>query len=104
MVCSKYIRKDFRTMNNTYIPVLSPTLEFDDYKLLMHDRPSDIYNVMKDGALVGQIAVDLQCVKSNNGTHISLIPYDLRIRIIHDTEDLPIELFRKVILATVTLS
>lgn len=81
---------------------LVPTLEFGDYKLLMHNRPSDVYDVMKGYVIIGRIRVVFQYVKANTGTEISYIPYEININIIKSTEKLPIQLFEKIIMATIS--
>ena len=83
-------------------PTLFPTLQVDGYTLTMIDRPSDNYKVLKKGEDIGTITFTLECVKAYNGTETFWIPYDVRIDVVRDTEDLPIQLFKKVILATAT--
>ena len=83
-------------------PTLFPTLQVDGYTLTMIDRPSDNYKVLKKGEDIGTITFTLECVKAYKGTETLWIPYDVRIDVVRDTEDLPIQLFKKVILATAT--
>ena len=86
------------------IPKLVPTLKAEGYELLMRDRPSEEYDVMKGFSIIGRIRVNLQCVEANTGTVISYVPYGIMIDVIESEEDLPINLFKKIILATVTIS
>ncbi len=85
-------------------PKLVPTLKAEGYELLMHNRPSDDYNVMKGYKIIGRIRVHLKCVEANTGTEISYIPYDLDIDVVDGSADMPIDLFKKMIMATVTVS
>ena len=86
-------------------PTLVPTLKAEGYELLiMHNRPSDDYDVMKGNKIIGRIRVHLKCVKAYTGTGISHIPYDLDIDIVDGSADMPIDLFKKMIMATVTVS
>ena len=85
-------------------PKLVPTLKAEGYKLLMHNRPSDDYDVMKGNKIIGRIRVHLKCVEVNTGTGISCIPYDLDIDVVDGSADMPIDLFKKMIMATVTVS
>ena len=86
------------------LPKLGPTLKAEGYELLMHNRPSQEYDVMKGFDIIGRIRVYLQCVEANTGTVISHIPYGIRIDVINSKEELPIDLFEKIILATITIS
>lgn len=83
-------------------PMLVPTLKAEGYELLMHNRPSNDYDVMKGSEIIGRIRVHLKCVEANTGTEISYIPYDLDI--VDGSADMPIDLFKKMIMATVTIS
>ncbi len=85
-------------------PKLIPTLKSGGYELLMHNRPSDDYDVMKGYKIIGRIRVHLQLVKANTGTEISYVPYDVDIDIIDGSDDMPLDLFKKMIMATVTIS
>lgn len=85
-------------------PTLVPTLKAEGYELLMHNRPSDDYDVMKGNKIIGRIRVHLKCVETNIGTGISYIPYDLDIDFVDGSADMPIDLFKKMIMATVTVS
>ena len=72
--------------------------------MLMHNRPSQEYDVMKGFNVIGRIRVYLQCVEANTGTVISHVPYGIRIDVINSKEELPIDPFEKIILATITIS
>lgn len=85
-------------------PMLVPTLEAEDYCLIMHNRPSDDYDVIKGNETIGRIRVRLKCVKANTGTEISYVPYDIDINVVDGSTDMPIDLFKKLIMATVTVS
>ena len=85
-------------------PKLVPTLKAQGYELLMRDRPSEEYDVMKGFSIIGRIKVNLQCVEANTGTVISYVPYGIKIYVINCEEDLPIDLFEKIIWATITIS
>ena len=85
-------------------PTLVPTLKAEGYELLMHNRPSIDYDVMKGNKIIGRIRVHLKCVEANTGTGISYVPYDLDIDVIDDSADMPIDLFKKLFMATVTVS
>lgn len=85
-------------------PTLVPTLKAEGYELLMHNRPSDDYDVMKGNEIIGRIRISLKCVKAYTGTEISYIPYDLDLDVIDSSADMPIDLFKKMIMATVTIS
>ena len=85
-------------------PTLFPTLKAEDYQLLMHVRPSNDYDVMKGSNIIGRIRVHLKCVEANTGTEISYVPYDLDIDVVDGPADMPIDLFKKMIMATVTVS
>lgn len=85
-------------------PKLVPTLEAEGYQLLMHNRPSEDYDIMKGSKIIGRIRVCFQYVKANTGTEISYIPYGIDINVIKSSEDLPIELFKKMIMVTTTIS
>lgn len=83
---------------------LVPTLKAEGYELLMRSRPSDCYDVRKGSDIVGGIRVHLKCVEANTGTEISYVPYDLDIDVLDGFADMPIDLFKKMIMATVTIS
>ena len=85
-------------------PKLAPTLKAGGYELLMHNRPSEEYDVMKGFKIIGRIRVHFQCVEANTGTEISYVPYGIDVEIIQSSEDLPIELFEKMIMVTTTIS
>lgn len=85
-------------------PTLVPTLKAEGYELLMYNRPSDDYDVRKDNKIIGRIRVELKCVKVNTGTEISYVPYELDIDVVDGSTDMPIDLFKKMIMATVTVS
>lgn len=86
------------------IPSLCPTLKAEGYELLMRSRPSHNYDVMEGSKLISQIHVDLKLVEANTGTQISYVPYDADIRVVEGRQDLPLEIFKKIILATVSMS
>lgn len=86
------------------MPKLVPTLIAEGYQLLMHNRPSNVYNVMQNNRIISKVEVHLQCVQSNTGTEISYVPYDLDIDVVDGSADMPIDLFKKMIMATVTVS
>ena len=86
------------------LPKLVPTLKAEGYELLMNNRPSQEYDVLKGFNVIGRIQVSLQCVEANTGTVIYYVPYGIRIDVIECDEDLPFNLFEKIILATITIS
>ena len=63
---------------------------------------------MYESKYLGEIVVWTKCVRAETESEISYVPYDLRIntnRIKSEFEkDIPIELFKKIILATITVS
>lgn len=85
-------------------PKLVPSLEAGGYELLMHNRPSEEYDIMKGYKIIGRIRVHLQCVVANTGTEMYYVPYGIDVEIIQSSEDLPIELFEKMIMVTTTIS
>lgn len=85
-------------------PELVPTLKAEGYELLMRNRPSDDYDVMRNSEIIGRIRVHLKCVKANTGTEISYVPYDLDIDVLDGTADMPLDLFKKMIMVTTTIS
>ena len=85
-------------------PHLVPTLEAEGYQLLMHNRPSQDYDVMQGSNKIGRIRTHLKCVQANTGTEISFIPYDMDITILDGPPDMPVSLFKKIIMVTITMS
>ena len=83
---------------------LVATLKAEGYELLMNNRTSDDYDVMEGNEIIGRIRVHLKCVKDYTGTGISYIPYDLDIDVVDGSVDMPIDLFKKMIMATATIS
>ena len=88
------------------LPHLIPTLEAEGYTLLMPNRNEDVYQVVRnsDDEPIGKIRVNLKCVKAYTGTEIKYVPYDLDIETIERFESLNIDLFKRIILATATIS
>lgn len=85
-------------------PILCPTLKAEGYQLTMVSRPSDEYDVTEGNKLIAMIHVELKCVYANTGTQVSYVPYDAEIKVVEGKQDLPLELFKKIILATVQMS
>lgn len=83
---------------------LMPTLEFGEYMLIMHERPSMEYNVLKGPEIIGRIHVNMDIVNANTGTEILNIVYGVKVTILDGPEDMPIELFERVIMATIIMS
>lgn len=85
-------------------PKLIPTLKAEGYELLMRNRPSNDYDVMKDNKIIGVIRVHLKYVEAYTGTEILYVPYDFDIEVVVCCAEMPIDLFKKMIEATVTVS
>lgn len=83
------------------MPILIPTLEFDNYQLTMIDRPSCNYKVWKDDEVIAKISIGFDCVRANTGTELLYIPYDVSIHIIECNSGiiLPIKKIEKIIMA-----
>lgn len=64
-------------------PKLVPTLKVECYELLMHNQPSDDYDVIKYYNIIDRIKVYLKRVK---GQHWNLV---------YSYVDMPIDLFKK---------
>ena len=85
-------------------PKLMPKLQVKQYELILEDRTDNMYNVFRNSKQIGKIRVDFDCVTAFNGSEVSLIPYDVNIKIFGSSEILHIELLKKIILLTVIVS
>lgn len=101
-------------------PKLAQVLKVQDYTLQltseevknlyisMTQPEHRVYDVIYVKKLLGQIVVITECACAETESEISYVPYDLRIntnRIKSEFEkEIPIELFKKIILATITVS
>lgn len=86
---------------------LQPTLRADGYELTMIDRPSYDYKVWKGNDLIGRISVKPETskfVEVFNGITKSKVLYDIDIDTVDNTEDLPIDFLKRIIVATATIS
>ena len=79
-------------------------LEAEGYMLTQHSN--NIYNVRRaaSGTIIGTIEITLKFVLTNDRKNLSYIPYDVDIDIVDSTETLPIELFKKIIMAVAIIS
>lgn len=83
------------------MPVLIPTLEFDNYQLTMIDRPSCNYKVWKNDEVIAKVSVGFSCVHANTGTELLLIPYDVSIHVMECTSDaiLPLDQMKQIFMS-----
>lgn len=81
-----------------------PTLRVNGYELTTRNQQDGEYNVFKDRKRVGWIKARQVIVQALDGVYMNWIPYDIEIEVQESTEELPIELFRKIILATMTMT
>ena len=75
----------------------------EGYELRLIDG-RDEYQVFKAEEYIGKIAINMKYVKAYSGTDVRLVPYDIYIDVIETKELLPLELFKKWIMATTSLT
>lgn len=80
-----------------------PTLRVNGYELTTRNQQEGEYNIFKDGKRVGWIKATQETVVALDGVYVNWIPYDIEIEVKEFTEELPVELFRKIILATMKM-
>ena len=81
-----------------------PTLRVGDFELTTRDQQEGEYNVFKNKKRVGWIKARQLFVQALDGVHVNWVPYDIEVEVKEFTEKLPVELFRKIILATMTMT